>query len=145
MLPSRYTHILTNASATESLPTVDDETQVCLSPSRYSTLNFNQALLSKCLTHLRALHSLIGELSIFSSNETVDDISTRDLVYLTVPYVFAEIQNRVRTESREHRVNSLIQIQVRLLRAIPGFVDLTASVELSPKFHERIGNVSYRS
>lgn len=110
-----------------------------------TTLNFNQTLLSECLTHLRALHSRIGELSIFSSNETVDDISTRDLVYLTVPYVFAEIQNRVHTPSAERRADSLIQIKVRFLRVISGSGDLMASVELSPEFREPIGNISYRS
>lgn len=111
-----YNRVLSNASVTESLPTIDDETQVCLSSFAFVSISyFKQYLLSKCLNDLRSLHSRIIELSIFSPNETVDDISTRDLAYLTVPYVFGQIQNRIRTTEQEDRVNSLIQVQVRFL------------------------------
>ncbi len=73
-----------------------------------------QNLILECLSDLKILHSRIVELSIFSPNETLDDISTRDLVYLAVPYVFAEEQGRVRTINRLARLASLIEIEVRL-------------------------------
>lgn len=50
---------------------------------------------------------------MFSPNETLEDISTRDLVYLAVPYVFAEVQGRTKTTARVDRMNSLIQTEVR--------------------------------
>jgi hypothetical protein len=123
-LPSSelYARVLSNASSAEGLPTIQDETQVRIPLFTSNTeLNRAQDLLAKCLNDLRALHSRIMELSIFSPNETVDDISTRDLVYLTVPYVFAEIQNRTRTPQRQDRLKSLIQVQVRSLFEIPMF------------------------
>jgi len=111
-----YNRVLSNASMTENLPTIDDETQVSLSLFPFISNSYsNQDLLSKCLNDLRSLHSRIIQLSIFSPNETVDDISTRDLAYLTIPYVFGEIQNRIRTTEQEDRVKSLIQVQVRFL------------------------------
>ena len=74
-----------------------------------------KVLVTDCLNDLRSLHTRIIEVSMFSPNEILDDISTRDLIYLTVPYVFAEVQGRVRTTERVDRLNSLIQAEVRLL------------------------------
>jgi len=73
-----------------------------------------KVLVTDCLNDLRSLHTRIIEVSMFSPNEVLDDISTRDLIYLTVPYVFAEVQGRVRTTERVDRLNSLIQAEVRL-------------------------------
>jgi len=61
------------------------------------------------------LHARLIEFSIFSPNETLEDISTRDLVYLTVPYVFSEVQNRVSTTEPTDRLTSLIQAEVSRL------------------------------
>ena len=74
-----------------------------------------KVLVTDCLNDLRSLHTRIIEVSMFSPNEILDDISTRDLIYLTVPYVFAEVQGRVKTTERVDRLNSLIQAEVRLL------------------------------
>jgi len=59
------------------------------------------------LGDLRQVRMRIRELVLFSPNERLDDISTRDLVYLTLPYVFAEVENRVRTTERMDRMSVL--------------------------------------
>lgn len=52
-------------------------------------------------------------LSLFSPNETLEDISTRNLPFLFVPYVLAEVENRVRTNGRHERMVRIRSIQVR--------------------------------
>jgi len=64
------------------------------------------------LEGLREVHARIRELVLFSSNESLDDISTRDLVYLTLPYVFAEVENHVQTTERMDRMSVLSSIIV---------------------------------
>lgn len=51
-------------------------------------------------------------LALFSPNETLEDISTKDLVYLLVPYVCAEVRGRIRTTERQERISVLKQTQV---------------------------------
>lgn len=42
----------------------------------------------------------------------LDDISTSDLVYLSLPFIRADVQNRVRTTGRGDRMSNLTQVQV---------------------------------
>ena len=72
-----------------------------------------QKLVTSSLSNLRKVHSRIIELSLFSPNETVEDITTRDLIYLTLPFVLSEAQSREPLESRSERLESLTQTQVR--------------------------------
>ncbi|KAF9227779.1 TAP42-like protein [Gyrodon lividus] len=95
-LPAQYTRALSKASKAVNLPTVDDETQ---------------ELIREALSDLIQLNSRVANLSLFSPNETLEDISTRDLVYLSIPYIRAEVQNRVRTTDRDERLNNLTQTQ----------------------------------
>lgn len=62
---------------------------------------------------LTTLWSRIASLSLFSPNEVLEDISTRDLVYLFVPFVCAQVRARIRTTAREERTVLLDQTQVR--------------------------------
>ncbi|KIJ69118.1 hypothetical protein HYDPIDRAFT_23975 [Hydnomerulius pinastri MD-312] len=98
-LPALYTKALSSASKAVDLPTTDDETQ---------------ELIQAALTDLRQLSSAVTTRHLFSANETLEDIATRDLVYLSVPFILAEVQNRVKTD-RDERVNNLSQTQ-RYLR-----------------------------
>jgi hypothetical protein len=66
------------------------------------------------LLNLKEVHTRIRDLSLFSPNEHLDDISTKDLMYLTLPYVLAEVENRVRTTERTDRMGVLSQAVVRL-------------------------------
>ncbi|KAL9715334.1 Type 2A phosphatase-associated protein 42 [Leucoagaricus gongylophorus] len=91
-LPVLYKRCLETASKLCNLPTISEETQ---------------ELVQSALEGLREVHARIRELVLFSSNESLDDISTRDLVYLTLPYVFAEVENRVQTTERMDRMSVL--------------------------------------
>lgn len=96
-----------------------------------------------CLQDLQILHQRIIELSIFSPNETLEDISTQDLIYLTVPYVASEVQGRLKTTNRIKRLNSLSETEVRCATSIYLFfmktvkVDSTSSffLEICPEFY----------
>lgn len=120
-LPALFRGSLQTASRSVNLPTIEDETQVC-NPLR-SALDgrlilqpsFLQELVQSALRDFREVHSRIRNLSLFSPNESLDDISTRDLVYLTLPYVLADVENRVRTTERPDRMATLAKAIVRLM------------------------------
>ncbi|KDR73530.1 hypothetical protein GALMADRAFT_616131 [Galerina marginata CBS 339.88] len=112
-LPALFTRILNATTKLTNLPTIENETQ---------------ELVGECLKDLRNLHSRVVELSMFSPNETLDDIATRDLVYLVVPYVFAEVQGRVKTPARTDRMNSLVQVE----KYLKNFIDLLEKYDLVP-------------
>ena len=50
---------------------------------------------------------------MFSPNELLEDIGTKDLVYLLVPYVHFEVLDRVKTVEITERLQVLGQAQVR--------------------------------
>lgn len=72
-----------------------------------------QELLNQILETLREIAKRIGLLSLFSPNETLEDISTMNLPFLFVPYVLAEVENRTRTNGRQERMARIRSIQVR--------------------------------
>ncbi|KAJ7172131.1 TAP42-like protein [Mycena filopes] len=63
-----------------------------------------QDLIQSSLTDLKSLSARILGLSLFSPNEILEDISTRDLIYLLVPYALAEVQGRVRASGNDERI-----------------------------------------
>lgn len=113
-LPNLFRQALSSASKAVNLPTINDDTQVFLFQFfHYMTSPLAQELVQDSLKNLSTLDSRIIGLSLFSPNESLEDISTRDLVYLLVPYVYAEVQGRIRTTDRDQRMVSLNQAQVR--------------------------------
>ncbi|KAG1782321.1 TAP42-like protein [Suillus placidus] len=98
-LPTLFSRALATASKAADLPTVDDETQ---------------ELIQSAVTDLQELDRRVAALSLFSSNEVLEDISTRNLVYLFARYVLAEVQNRMKTTDRDERMTVLKQTQVHL-------------------------------
>ncbi|KAF7363805.1 Serine/threonine protein phosphatase PP2A-associated protein [Mycena sanguinolenta] len=70
-----------------------------------------QDLIQSSLVDLKSLSARIVGLSLFSPNEILEDISTRDLMYLLVPYALAEVQGRVRSEGPDERIAFLVQSQ----------------------------------
>ncbi|KAH6918341.1 serine/threonine protein phosphatase PP2A-associated protein [Coprinopsis sp. MPI-PUGE-AT-0042] len=68
-------------------------------------------LVSQAHRDLKRIHSGIIELGIFSPNETVEDVTTRDLIYLSLPWTLAEAQSRLKKESRSGRLESVSQAQ----------------------------------
>jgi immunoglobulin-binding protein 1 len=57
-------------------------------------------------------------MSLFSDNETLEDISTRDLVYLFVPFVQAEVQDRVYFPDPTRRLVGVREAQVSPCEAV---------------------------
>lgn len=126
-----FSRALKNSSKVVNLPSIEDETQVSLSSvtSRHSVLtwvaldyldiqylgrysyyyksSFNhreQTVLSDVLSDLQTLTSRINTLGLFSSNETFDEISTRNAIFMFVPYVLGDMQLRLRTTESEERM-----------------------------------------
>ncbi|KAI9571419.1 TAP42-like protein [Boletus coccyginus] len=98
-LSALYTRALDKAARAFNLPTINDETQ---------------GLIQDTLSDLIQLTSRVTSLSLFSPNEIIDDISTPDLAYLSLPFILAEVQNRVRTTDTVDRTNNLTQVQRHL-------------------------------
>jgi hypothetical protein len=73
----------------------------------------SQDLIQSSLTDLRKVESRIRVLSLFSLNDLLDDISTRDLVYLLVPWVHGQVLDRVRTTDPEQRIDVIVSEVVR--------------------------------
>ncbi|KAI0707756.1 serine/threonine protein phosphatase PP2A-associated protein [Earliella scabrosa] len=89
-LPLLFHRALTTASKALNLPTIEDETQ---------------ELIRSALADLRQCSSRVAKLALFSANEQLADIPTRDLVYILVPYVLSEVTSRIRTTDREERID----------------------------------------
>ncbi|KAH7872621.1 TAP42-like protein [Lentinula edodes] len=113
-LPTLFGQSLSAASKASDLPTVDAKTQ---------------DLLQFSLTNLRTLQSRIASLSLFSPNENSEDIATRDLVYLLVPYVCAQVQDRVKAVERDERLASLTVAK----NYLQSFLQLLDNYEIIPE------------
>ncbi|KAI0822762.1 serine/threonine protein phosphatase PP2A-associated protein [Trametes gibbosa] len=100
-LPALFRRALTTAAKASNLPTLEDETQ---------------ELVQFALLDLRHCSSRVSKLALFSPNEQLADIPTRDLVYLLVPFVLSEVQSHVRATEREDRLD-LVKTVKRYLEA----------------------------
>lgn len=107
-LSTLFLRSLQNVSKASNLPTIQDETQ---------------DLIDAALRDCRESRARVAHLALFSPNETLDDISTQDLVYLLVPYVLAEIESRARTTERDDRL-------ARLREAEQGYTKFASDIEL---------------
>ncbi|KAL3464232.1 TAP42-like protein [Aspergillus heterothallicus] len=61
------------------------------------------------IAKLEECQRLIGALSMFSSNELLEDISTSDLPYLTVDYLIAELLQRSYNADRESTLQRVLR------------------------------------
>ncbi|KAF9651466.1 hypothetical protein BDM02DRAFT_3178726 [Thelephora ganbajun] len=95
-LTDLFQNALVEASKASNLPTIEDDTQ---------------DLLNRILEALREIAKRVELLSLFSPNETLEDVSTKNLPFLSVPYVLAEIEGRVRTNGRQERFARIRSIQ----------------------------------
>ncbi|PIL24318.1 hypothetical protein GSI_14071 [Ganoderma sinense ZZ0214-1] len=107
-LPSLFHRALTKASNALNLPTIEDETQ---------------DLIQSALVDLRQCSSRVAKLSLFSANEQLVDIPTRDLVYILVPYVLSEVLSRVRAPDPEERID-LVSTVKRYLESFVRYLEL---------------------
>ncbi|KAH7107667.1 TAP42-like protein [Auriculariales sp. MPI-PUGE-AT-0066] len=65
---------------------------------------------------MRALSARVDSLALFSPNETLEDLTARDMVYLTIPYARSEIEGRVATTDPQDRLAHLRDSQTMLAR-----------------------------
>ncbi|KAI0042691.1 TAP42-like protein [Auriscalpium vulgare] len=91
-LPALFHRALNNASRAANLPTIEDETQ---------------ELVASALKDMRTVRTRVADLALFSPNESLEDISSRDLVYLLVPFALAEIEQHTRATERDARLTHL--------------------------------------
>lgn len=86
------------------LPTLFDRALQLHSRSQDSQITADEA--KKGCDVLQQCEGLIDKLGVFSSNEQKDDISTGDLKYLLVPYLRAELLEKVDTSDRLQTLKS---------------------------------------
>ncbi|KAJ3555851.1 hypothetical protein NM688_g2349 [Phlebia brevispora] len=98
-LPVLFHRALSAAARASNLPTIEDATQ---------------GILTTAYSDLTLVRQRVAALSLFSSNETVADISSRNLVYLFVPYALAEVENRMRTTNPRERLERIGRAQTLL-------------------------------
>ena len=112
-----FARCISNASKASVAPVVQESTQVhisfCNSSSCLALIIPLQDLVKATLTDLTTLSSRIQSLSLFSPNDALEDISTKDLIYLLVPFVSAEVKGRLKTVDREERISVLRETQVQ--------------------------------
>ncbi|KAF9469306.1 TAP42-like protein [Collybia nuda] len=113
-LPTLFARSLASASKAFNRPTIEDITQDIIQSS---------------LTDLTTLRSRVVGIALFSPNETLEDIATRDLLYLLIPYVTSEVRGRIRTTEREERILSLGQTQ----KDIKDFLSNLENYEIVPE------------
>ncbi|KAL4931532.1 IGBP1/TAP42 family protein [Aspergillus undulatus] len=77
---------------------------------------------------------LVGALSMFSSNELLEDISTNDLPYLTLEYHIAELLQRSYSTDRESILQRALQKYERYLARLEDYELLSQS---NKKLYER--------
>ncbi|KAL5489940.1 TAP42 [Sanghuangporus weigelae] len=118
-LQALYSRGLKAASKASSLPTIEDETQ---------------KLVESALEDLNLLSSRIQDLGLFSPNESLDEVTTRDLVYMTVPFVLGELESNARATERDDRLRRLRSSQAHF-RA---YVSLLGSYNVIPEEEKKL-------
>ncbi|EKM55277.1 uncharacterized protein PHACADRAFT_120474 [Phanerochaete carnosa HHB-10118-sp] len=98
-LGNLFNRALNTAAKASNLPAIENETQ---------------NLVQSALTDLNIVRSRVRDLALFSPNETLHDIATKDLLYLFVPFTLAEVENRARAAELEERVAHISRAQVYL-------------------------------
>jgi len=157
-LSTVFRRALLNLSKASNLPTIQDETQVVLFLSHQRSIAelAGQELIDAALKDSRDSRARVAHFALFSPNETHDDISTQDLVYLFIPYVSAEIESRARAIKRDERLSRLGEAKVRhpyppltdkfLLYGQQGFTKFVSDIELyeivSKSEHELHGKIA---
>ena len=64
-------------------------------------------------TFFRSLLSSIRALGLFSENETLEDVSTRDLLYMLVPFAYSEVLGRTNAANMSRRKTVVVETEVR--------------------------------
>ncbi|KAG8948878.1 hypothetical protein FRC04_009216 [Tulasnella sp. 424] len=111
-LPVLFRRALESASEAYNLPTIEEKTQ---------------DLIKSSIRDLKNVSSRISALSLFSANETLEDLATKDMVYLFVPYALSEVNSRLNVGSDpEDRLRVVAESQASLKR----FLKLLSDYEI---------------
>jgi hypothetical protein len=73
------------------------------------------------LVKLLTLHHRVQQISIFSSNEEIDDVSTGDLKYALVPYFLGEVCLKINDDSRAAHLRASSRYFLSFLRQCASF------------------------
>ncbi|KAF8343969.1 TAP42-like protein [Cantharellus anzutake] len=88
------------------------------SASKYPTLDptaqASTKLVSTSIVHFRRLLARIRELNLFSLNETLEDVSTRDLLYMLAPFAYAEILGQMNAREVSKRKDIVLNSETQL-------------------------------
>ena len=66
-----------------------------------------QAVVNSALKDLNLLSARVQSLNLFSPNEALDELSTRNLLYITLPFILAEVELHARSIKRDERLERL--------------------------------------
>jgi len=102
-LSTLFLQALATASKGSNLPSIQEEAQ---------------NLIRQSLNDLQTVWTGVHALSLFSINETLDDLSTRNLIYLAVPFVMAEMETRTRSDGPHERLLTLNHTKAHLMEMI---------------------------
>jgi immunoglobulin-binding protein 1 len=99
-LAATYKRALEASAKAYALPTIQEETQALVNTARDDLLQVYRA---------------IDGLGLFSSNESIDDLATGDLIYLLIPYILSEVISRTVAEDVDRRKQQILQSEVHML------------------------------
>ncbi|CAE6421359.1 unnamed protein product, partial [Rhizoctonia solani] len=111
--------------------------------SEYSALSPEYKSLSdEALRDLRQVAQAISNLQLFSRNETLEDISTKQLVYLTVPYATAELLLALPSAEPATRKDILGQAESQLQKFITYITDYGIVDDTTIQITNRLAQMS---
>lgn len=96
-LSARYSRALSAASSLSNHSALSEE---------YKSIS------SDALADLKLVSTAVNDLQLFSKNETLEDISTRQLVFLSVPYAIGELLLSLPAPDPVLRKDVLVQAEV---------------------------------
>lgn len=91
-----------------------------------SESSIDQDTVRKSCEMLKVCEEMIGQLGLFSLNETKDDITTANLKYVLVPYYLAELTEKI---AEDDRIEVLNASQAKLKE----FISFCETMELVPE------------
>ncbi|PAV23868.1 serine threonine phosphatase pp2a-associated [Pyrrhoderma noxium] len=114
-----YSRALKAASNASSLPTIEDDTQ---------------AVVNSALKDLNLLSARVQSLNLFSPNEALDELSTRNLLYITLPFILAEVELHARSTKRDERLERLRRAYTQLRT----FIGLLEAYKVIPEEEKKL-------
>ena len=68
--------------------------------------------MQSAIVDLNVVQARVQELSLFSPNESLEELSSKDLLYMTVPFIIAELESNAVATKRAERLARLRKAQV---------------------------------